>query len=73
MLTPWRRRTEMFCSTRLANIPAERQRPLSRLAGYPAATCSIGHRLRPRAEDLMGLPETHRLFNPQQRPGGGGT
>lgn len=29
MLTPWRRRTEMFCSTRLASMPAERRRPLS--------------------------------------------
>lgn len=25
MLTPCRRRTEMFCSTRLANIPAEKE------------------------------------------------
>lgn len=30
MLTPWRRRTEMFCSTRLASMPVERQRPLRR-------------------------------------------
>ena len=25
MLTPWRRRTEIFCSTRLANMPADRK------------------------------------------------
>ena len=30
MLTPWRRRTEMFCSTRLASMPVERRRPWSR-------------------------------------------
>lgn len=29
MLTPWRRRTEMFCSTRLASMPVERRGPLS--------------------------------------------
>lgn len=52
MLTPWRRRTEMFCSTRLASIPAEAE-AREQVAGCPAATCSIGQRLRPRAEGLM--------------------
>lgn len=50
MLTPWRRRTEMFCSTRLASMPVQRQRPLNRWldAQQPPAqsVTSLGQKVR---------------------------
>lgn len=51
MLTPWRRRTEMFCSTRLASMPVERHRPLSRWVVdaqqlLPPLATALGQELR---------------------------
>lgn len=73
MLTPWRRRTEMFCSTRLASMPTK-AKVLKQVAGCTAATHSM--RLRPGAEALPALPAPLPprvgLLKPQKRPEGHG-
>lgn len=72
MLTPWRRRTEMFCSTRLASMPTERWRPFRRwlVAQQPPAqwATASGQEMRTSRPSL-----SPGLLQPQQKPDWGET
>lgn len=67
MLTPWRRRTEMFCSTRLASMPAERRRPLS---GWLDAWEPLLNWLQPQVGGCGSPcpPQDHSQLKRPQRP-----
>lgn len=72
MLTPWRRRTEMFCSTRLASMPAKRRRPLNRWldAQQPPTQWATSPSQEPRLPQASLSPS---LLKPQKRPEGHGS